>query len=79
MNDIDFTIQRATKRAEGVGRVTDLKDLKRLYEIARKIDHGQAYDLIRQANSEEERTFYSFIASMNMQREQKKIVERNIF
>ena len=47
-----------------------------LYETARRIDHAIALNMIREAESEEERNFWSYIADMNLQRAQKAAIER---
>lgn len=50
-----------------------------LYQVAREIPPGVALEAARQAESDEERNFYAFISDMNLQREQKKVIEKNLF
>lgn len=59
----------------------DMRDtaLKQLYEIARNTEPNQAMKLVQRAEDDEERRFYAFIAEMNLQRAQKKAIERNLF
>ncbi len=57
----------------------DLEELKDLYRIAKDIDPTNALNLIRQAESEEERNFFAYIADMNLQRKQKEAIEKNVF
>ena len=42
-----------------------------LYQAAASIDPARALDLIRGAQSEEERNFYAYVADMNLQRRQR--------
>ena len=42
-----------------------------LYETARRIDHATALNMIREADNEEERNFWAYIADMNLQRAQR--------
>ena len=48
--------------------------MKTLYEQAREISHSDALNLIRQAQSEEERNFWAYIADMNLQRAQQQLI-----
>ena len=52
---------------------------KNIYQIAKNIDPVNALNLIRDAQSEEERNFFAYIADMNLQRKQKMAIERNVF
>ncbi len=79
MENLEYILKDAEKRAEGTGSTMENADLKRLYDLARKIAPGNALDLVRKAESDEERNFFAFIADMNLQREQKKAIERNLF
>ena len=54
-------------------------DLKAMYDEAKKLGHSKALELARNADSEEECRFYTFIANMNLQREQKKAIDNNRF
>lgn len=56
-----------------------MKDLKELYQTACSIPPGVALEMVRRAESNEERNFFAFIADMNLQREQKKVIEKNLF
>ena len=46
---------------------------------AREVPSGLAMKLAEQAESEEERKFYAFIMTMNLQRKQKEAIEKNLF
>lgn len=54
-------------------------DLDKLYEAAKNLDPAKAMRLVQQAQNDEERKFYAFIADMNLQRSQKEVIERNLF
>lgn len=56
-----------------------MKDLKELYQTAREIPPGVALEMVRRAESDEERNFFAFISDMNLQREQRKVIEKNLF
>ena len=79
MGNLDFTIQNAVMRAEGNDNMSDVNRLKDLYDSAKKIGYANALGLARQAENDEERNFFAFIADMNLQREQKKAIERDMF
>lgn len=79
MVNLDSTIQDAVKRAGGNDDMTKNVESKEFYETAKKLGHANALNLARNADSEEERNFFAFIANMNLQREQKKAIERNAF
>ena len=53
--------------------------LKELYQEVREVPSGLAMKLAEQAESEEERKFYAFIMTMNLQRKQKEAIEKNLF
>lgn len=45
-------------------------ELKRLYETAKAVLPGKALQMVRNAECDEERNFFSYIADMNLQRAQ---------
>ena len=53
--------------------------LAELYQTARAIPSGYALNMVRQAKTDEERNFYAYICDMNIQREQRKAIENNVF
>lgn len=79
MSDLDTTIQNAAMRAGGNDGMSDKSSLKDLYNKVKNIGYADALGLARQAESDEERNFFTYIADMSLQREQKKAVERNVF
>ena len=56
-----------------------MDDFKKLYQAACSIPPGEALEMARHAESNEERNFFAFIADMNLQRAQKKAIEMNLF
>lgn len=54
-------------------------ELKELYEIAVQVKPSMAMRMLQEAQTEEERKFYAFVANMNLQRAQKEAIERNAF
>lgn len=56
-----------------------MNEIKELYEKSKKLGHANALNLARNAESEEERDFFVFIANMNLQHAQKKAIENNWF
>lgn len=56
-----------------------MDELKELYQKAKEVPSGLAMKLAEQAESEEERKFYAFIMTMNLQRKQKEAIEKNLF
>lgn len=44
--------------------------LKQLYETAKTVLPGEALEMVRHAESNEERKFFAYIADMNLQRQQ---------
>ena len=79
MSNLDSTIQNAVLRAGGNDGMSDKSSLKDLYNKAKNIGYTDALGLARQAESDEERNFFAFVADMNLQREQRKAIERNVF
>lgn len=79
MKNLDSILKSAENRAKGRDSMKENVDLKHLYDAAKKIAPGNALDSVRKAKSDEERNFFAFIADMNLQREQKKAIERNLF
>lgn len=45
-------------------------ELKQLYETARAVLQGEALQMVRNAECDEERNFFAYIADMNLQRAQ---------
>ncbi len=45
-------------------------DLKQLYETARGMLPGEALQMARNADTDEERNFFAYISDMNLQRAQ---------
>lgn len=83
--NLDTQIQNAKQQKKGNNNLTE-KDketmknkLKALYQVAKEMSSGEAMKLATEAESEEERKFYAFIMTMNLQRNQKKAIERNLF
>lgn len=56
-----------------------MEELKELYQKAREVPSGLAMKLAEQAESKEERDFYAYIMTMNLQRKQKEAIEKNLF
>ena len=54
-------------------------ELKQLYDTAKNMEPSRAMRYVQMASTDEERKFYAFIAEMNLQRAQKKAIERNLF
>lgn len=53
--------------------------LRELYETAKAVPPGYALNMVRQARTDEERNFFAYICDMNIQREQRKAIENNVF
>lgn len=79
MDSLADKISDAVKHLEKRDTMTNVDDLKKLYEEAKNMAPSKAMRLVQQAKSDEERRFYGFIAEMNLQRAQKKAIERNLF
>ena len=45
-------------------------EIKQLYETARNVLPGEALQMVRNANTDEEHNFFAYIADMNLQRAQ---------
>lgn len=59
--------------------IKNMEELKKLYQKAREVPSGLAMKLAEQAESKEERDFYAYIMTMNLQRKQKEAIEKNLF
>lgn len=53
--------------------------IRDLYVRARSLLPGDALAAARNAESDEERNFFAYVADMNLQRAQKKAVEQDLF
>lgn len=56
-----------------------MEEFKELYEKAREMPSGLVMKYAEHAESEEERKFYAFIMTMNLQRNQKEAIEKHLF
>lgn len=56
-----------------------MEEFKELYQKAREMPSGLAMKYAERAENEEERKFYEFIMTMNLQRNQKEAIEKNLF
>lgn len=56
-----------------------LEELRQLYEVARDLDADTLLRLILQAESQEERSFWTFLLNTNLQRGQKAAIEQHRF
>jgi len=83
--NLDTQIQNAKQQKKGNNNLTEKdketmkNELKALYQVAKEIPFGEAMKLATEAKGEEERKFYGYIMKMNLQRNQKKAIERNLF
>lgn len=57
------------------GEECKMEKIKRLYQEARRISPGEALEMARRAESDEERNFYAFISDMNLQRQQREYIQ----
>lgn len=55
------------------------EDLKQLYQTAKTVGIGEALQLIREAESEDEQAFYAFILNQHFQRRQNVAIEQHLF
>ena len=53
--------------------------MKQIYELAKSAGYVEALQLAREATSEEERNFYTYIADMNLQREQRAYIKNESY
>lgn len=79
MDSLDKKIRAAEEISKRNEAMTDYEKLKNMYETAKEIEPHKAMHMIMDAKTDEERKFYTYIHDMNLQREQKKVVERNLF
>ena len=56
-----------------------MEDLRQIYDRLRSLSSGTTMDLVRQAQTEEERRFWAYVLNMNLQRNQKIAIENNWF
>lgn len=79
MDSLDVLIRKAEDIVKGRETVENQDDFKKLYEQATKMEPHEALRLVMQADTDEERKFFNYIANMNVQRRQKEVIERNLF
>lgn len=56
-----------------------MDELKELYQKAKGVPFYLALKLATETENEEERKFYAYIMTMNLQRHQKEAIEKNLF
>ena len=86
MNSLDALIEDALaqtepmdKRKRDVKYMINVAEYKDLYKRAKEIRIAEALQLIREAESEEEKSFYAHILNLHFQQKQKVAIERNLF
>lgn len=52
--------------------------LKQLYETARTVLPGEALQMVRNAECDEERNFFAYISDMNLQRTQWEYINKKV-
>ena len=74
-------IYEKSKKQEdkGVTNMVDVSEYKDLYKKAKEIRISEALQLIREAESDEEKSFYAHILNLHFQQKQKAAIERNLF
>lgn len=54
-------------------------EYKQMYRQAQELGISEALELIRGAETDEERSFYTCLLNWNFQRKQKRAIEQNLF
>lgn len=67
------------QKKKDVYNMINVAEYKELYQKAKEIRIGEALQLIREASSEEEKSFYAHILNLHFQQKQKVAIERNLF
>ena len=57
----------------------DVKKYSKIYEEILKLQPDDTLQLVLEAETEEEKSFYELVADFLLQMEQKKVIERNLF
>ena len=86
MNSLDILIEDAlaykkllAQNKKDVKNVINIAEYKDLYKKAKEIRIAEALQLIREAETEEEKSFYAHILNLHFQQKQKVAIERNLF
>ena len=59
--------------------MSKIEAAKKLYEQCRDMDIDDTMDLVLNAETEEEREFFSLLSDFILQRKQKEVIEQNKF
>lgn len=57
----------------------DVKKYNKIYEDIAKLQPDDTLQLVLEAETEEEKSFYEMVGDFLLQREQKQVIERNLF
>ena len=57
----------------------DVKKYNKIYEDIVKLQPDDTLQLVLEAETEEEKSFYEMVGDFLLQREQKQVIERNLF
>lgn len=86
MNSLDCLIsdavackKSANQNIRDVKSMVNVAEYKELYKKAKEMRIGEALQLIREAKSEDEKSFYAHILNLHFQQKQKDTIERNLF
>ena len=57
----------------------DVKKFSKIYKEISALQHDDTLQLVLEAETEEEKSFYELVADFLLQVEQKKVIERKLF
>lgn len=57
----------------------DVKKYEKIYEDLKKLQPEDTLQLVLEAETEEQRTFYEMVGDFLLQKEQRQVIERNLF
>lgn len=66
-------------RNERVFLMCDIQKYNRLYHDIEKLKPEDTMQLVLEAETEEEKSFYEMVGDFLLQRKQKEVIERNLF
>ena len=57
----------------------DVKKYEKIYEDIKSLQPEDTFQLVLEAETEEQRSFYEMVGDFLLQRKQRQVIERNLF
>lgn len=79
MDEIEYNIRKKRVKKKGDLGMCDVKKYNLIFQDIKKLRPQDTLQLVLEAETEEERDFFEMIGNYLLQKEQAKVIERNLF